>query len=66
MYVCLCNSYRESDIERVAKGSGICRAVDAYGALGRSPVCGCCLTYAQDVIDGVLSRGNEPLAAAAE
>ena len=64
MYVCLCNSYRESDIERVAKGAGICRAVDAYGALGRLPVCGCCLTYAQDLIDDVLSRGNKPLAAA--
>ena len=64
MYVCLCNSYRESDIERVAKRRGIRRAADAYGALGGPPVCGCCLTYAQDLIDGVLSRGSEPLAAA--
>lgn len=62
VYVCLCNSYRDSDIERVAKGRGICRAADAYGALGEPPVCGTCLTYAQDLIDGVLSRGNEPSA----
>ena len=60
MYVC----FDESDIERVAKGRGICRAADAYGALGGAPVCGCRLTYAQDLIDGVVSRGSEPLAAA--
>ncbi|HKK29036.1 MAG TPA: hypothetical protein VKA18_01415, partial [Alphaproteobacteria bacterium] len=50
MYVCLCNSYRESELREVAS-EGIRCAVEAYFALGSGPCCGRCLEFAQEVID---------------
>ena len=50
MIVCSCNVIREEEI-RAAARSG-CRTPEAaYATLGCEPQCGCCLDYAQELID---------------
>jgi bacterioferritin-associated ferredoxin len=50
MIVCVCNAIREDELREV-----VCRGatgpVDAYALLGCEPLCGCCLDYAQEVIE---------------
>jgi bacterioferritin-associated ferredoxin len=50
MIVCSCNVIREDEIREAArKGSRTPEA--AYSSLGSEPQCGCCLDYAQELID---------------
>ncbi|MBK8158792.1 MAG: (2Fe-2S)-binding protein [Rhodospirillaceae bacterium] len=71
MYVCICNGYRESEIEQTARASGLSCPVAVYQVLGSGPCCGTCLPMAQDIINGVGNcsktlREQEPLPLAAE
>ncbi len=50
MIVCSCNVIREDEI-RIAARAGARTPVDAYATLGCEPQCGCCLDYAQELID---------------
>jgi bacterioferritin-associated ferredoxin len=57
MIVCSCNVIREDEIRKAArKGSRTPEA--AYATLGCEPQCGCCLDYAQELIDE--ERGKRP------
>jgi len=55
MIVCVCNAIREDELRAVAR-EGATEPVAAYGSLGCEPICGCCLDYAQEVIDDEHSR----------
>jgi len=50
MIVCVCNAIREDEVRAVAR-NGANEPLAAYEALGCEPICGCCLDYAQEVID---------------
>jgi bacterioferritin-associated ferredoxin len=50
MIVCVCNAIREDEL-RAAARQGAAEPLGAYAALGCEPQCGCCLDYAQEVID---------------
>jgi len=50
MIVCLCNRITEADV-RAAARAGATDPDQAYASLGCEPQCGCCLDYAQEVID---------------
>lgn len=55
MIVCSCNVIREEEIRAAAReGSRTPEAV--YAALGFEPQCGCCLGYAQELINEERSR----------
>ena len=50
MIVCSCNVIREEEIRKSArKGSHTPEA--AYASMGHEPQCGCCLDYAQEIIE---------------
>jgi bacterioferritin-associated ferredoxin len=50
MIVCVCNRITEAEVREAAhKGARTPEA--AYETLGCEPQCGCCLHYAQDIID---------------
>jgi bacterioferritin-associated ferredoxin len=50
MIVCVCNRLTETEVRAAARdGAGTPDA--AYAALGCEPQCGCCLDYAQEIID---------------
>lgn len=50
MIVCICNRIAEKDVREAAhKGARTPEA--AYASFGCEVQCGCCLDYAQDVID---------------
>jgi bacterioferritin-associated ferredoxin len=54
MIVCSCNVIREDEIlDAARKGSRTPEA--AYASLGHEPQCGCCLGYAQELIDEELA-----------
>ena len=55
MIVCVCNAIREDELRTVAR-EGAAEPCAAYKALGCEPICGCCLDYAQDVIDDERSK----------
>ena len=55
MIVCICNRITESEV-RAAARTGACTPEKAYACSGCEVQCGCCLDYAQDVIDE--ERGN--------
>ena len=57
MIVCVCNAITESEIREAAR-SGAASPDAAYERLGCEPHCGCCLDYAQDLIDQ--ERGKRP------
>lgn len=63
MYVCVCNGYRESEIEQTARASGLNCPVAVYEALGSGPCCGTCLPMAQDVINDALKSPAKAVAA---
>ena len=52
MIVCICNRLTESDVRQAAR-SGCATPEKAYACLGCEVQCGCCLDYAQEVIDEV-------------
>jgi bacterioferritin-associated ferredoxin len=57
MIVCSCNVIREDEIREAAR-KGSRTPEDAYASLGCEPQCGCCLDYAQELIDE--QRGKKP------
>ena len=50
MIVCVCNAITEKEVREAAR-SGARTAESAYAELGCEPQCGCCLDYAQEIID---------------
>ena len=57
MIVCVCNAISEKDVREAAR-NGARTPEAAYGTLDCEPVCGCCLEYAQELIDE--ERGKKP------
>jgi bacterioferritin-associated ferredoxin len=55
MIVCVCNRITEKQVREAAR-KGARTAEAAYATLGCEPQCGCCLDYAQDVIDEELPK----------
>ena len=60
MIVCLCNRITESDV-RLAAQAGASTPEKAYGCLGCDVQCGCCLDYAQEIIDEELGKPRKHL-----
>ena len=50
MIVCSCNVIREDEIRDAAR-EGFRTPEAAYASIGCEPQCGCCLDYAQEIID---------------
>jgi bacterioferritin-associated ferredoxin len=50
MFVCICNRITESEVRKAAR-CGAKTADAAYACQGCEVQCGCCLDYAQEVID---------------
>ena len=50
MIVCVCNRLTESDVRKAAR-AGASTPEQAYACLDCEVQCGCCLDYAQEVID---------------
>jgi len=50
MIVCICNRITESEV-REAASEGASTPEKAYACFGCDVQCGCCLDYAQEVID---------------
>ena len=50
MIVCVCNRISEKEVREAAR-KGARTAEAAYATLGCEPQCGCCLDYAQELID---------------
>ena len=55
MIVCVCNAITEKEV-REAAGKGARTPEAAYAAYDCEPQCGCCLDYAQEIIDEELGR----------
>ena len=55
MIVCVCNRITEDEV-RDATAKGACTPDRAYACLGCEVQCGCCVDYAQEVIDEVLAK----------
>lgn len=58
MFVCICNGYREAQLQELAK-AGVRRAEEAYDSLGAGPRCGQCIEVAQELMDGVHTLTEE-------
>jgi len=57
MIVCVCNAVTEKEVRDAARQG--CRTPEAaYARLDCEPQCGCCLDYAQEIIDE--ERGGAP------
>ena len=52
MIVCVCNRITESEVREAAR-CGETTPEKAYACFGCEAQCGCCLDYAQEVIDEV-------------
>ena len=50
MIICLCNGITEKDVREAAR-KGARSPEQAYATLDCEPQCGCCLDYAQEIID---------------
>jgi bacterioferritin-associated ferredoxin len=50
MIVCVCNAITEKELREAAR-DGAGTPEKAYACLGCEPQCGCCLDYAQEIID---------------
>jgi bacterioferritin-associated ferredoxin len=57
MIVCVCNRLTEKEVREAAK-NGARTPEAAYEKLGCEPQCGCCLGYAQDIIEE--EQGKRP------
>jgi bacterioferritin-associated ferredoxin len=55
MIVCVCNRITESEVREAAR-CGSTTPEKAYACLGCELQCGCCLDYAQELIDEVRSK----------
>ena len=55
MIVCVCNRITEAEV-REAAHKGARTPETAYAHLGCEVQCGCCLDYAQDIIDEELPK----------
>lgn len=50
MIVCVCNAITEKEVREAARQG--CRTPEqAYASLDCEPQCGCCLDFAQEIID---------------
>ena len=58
MIVCVCNRLTENDVRHAAR-CGAATPEAAYACHGGDVQCGCCLDYAQEVIDEELA-GKRP------
>jgi bacterioferritin-associated ferredoxin len=54
MIVCVCNAITEHELREIA-GRDARTPETAYAKLGCEPQCGCCLDYAQEIIDEELA-----------
>ena len=60
MIVCVCNAITEDELRDLAK-AGARTPEAAYAKLDCEPQCGCCLDYAQEIIDEEVGRpGKRP------
>jgi bacterioferritin-associated ferredoxin len=59
MIVCVCNRLTEDEVRDAAAGKGARTPESAYDRLGCEVQCGCCLDYAQEVIDEALKNRPE-------
>jgi bacterioferritin-associated ferredoxin len=50
MIVCVCNRITESEVRKAAR-TGCASPEAAYGCMDCEVQCGCCLDYAQEIID---------------
>ncbi len=50
MIVCVCNRISENEVRQCAR-DGARTPEEAYASLGCEAQCGCCVDYAQDIID---------------
>ncbi|HEU5285772.1 MAG TPA: (2Fe-2S)-binding protein [Sphingomicrobium sp.] len=57
MIVCVCNAITEDEVRQAAR-AGATSPDKAYAHLGCEPHCGCCLDYAQELIEQ--ERGKRP------
>ena len=57
MIICVCNRITEAEVREAAR-CGTASPDQAYARLGCEPHCGCCLDYAQEIIDE--ERGKRP------
>jgi bacterioferritin-associated ferredoxin len=57
MIVCVCNRLTESDVRKVSR-AGAATPEKAYACFGCDVQCGCCVDYAQDIIDE--EQGKRP------
>jgi bacterioferritin-associated ferredoxin len=57
MIVCICNRITEGEVRKAAQ-SGANTPETAYASFDCEVQCGCCLDYAQEVIDE--ERGHRP------
>ena len=64
MIVCICNRITEKEV-RAAARSGADTPEKAYACVGCEAQCGCCLDYAQEVINEELGRPHLRLVATA-
>ena len=55
MIVCICNRITEKEVRALAR-AGASTPEKAYACLGCEVQCGCCLDYAQDVIDDEIGK----------
>jgi len=55
MIVCVCNAITEKEVRHAAH-EGACTPEAAYACLGCEVQCGCCLDYAQEIIDEELAK----------
>jgi bacterioferritin-associated ferredoxin len=56
MIVCVCNRITESEVRKAAL-CGASTPEAAYDCHGCEVQCGCCLDYAQEIIDEELAKG---------
>jgi bacterioferritin-associated ferredoxin len=57
MIVCICNRIAESEVRKATR-CGAKSPEEAYACQGCEIQCGCCLDYAQEVIDEERRRGS--------
>ena len=57
MIVCICNRITEKEVREAAR-CGASTPEKAYACLDCEAQCGCCLDYAQEIIDD--ERGTRP------
>ena len=60
MIVCVCNRLTESDVRHAAR-CGAATPEAAYACHDGEVQCGCCLDYAQELIDEELAAKRPPL-----